>query len=549
MKRRSIKYIWDTSAGQRRRICAAACVGLADVAVSLGFIWASKRVVDVAVGDAAGNLPRVAALAVVLLALQLLATAANAWLIARMQVEAGNGLRRHLFRRLLHSRWNEAEQYHTGDLMNRISQDVASIVTLLTATLPGAIVTGVQLVAAFVFFCCLDPLLPWIVTGMVPLFLMGSRCYTRRMRSLTHSIRRSDSHIQSVIQEGLQHRAVIKTLEQAPLQLGRLDSLQGTLARQVMHRTRFSLGARLLVAATFSGGYLTVFLWGAAALSTGSIGFGTMTAFLQLVGKVQRPVLDLARLIPSAVAALTAADRLQELESLPAEAQEEPLRFASTPDVELHHVTFGYAPASRPVLTDFSFRFRAGTSTAVMGATGRGKTTLVRLLLALVQPVAGQVLLCGRTDAAPDTTEKKEVEASAATRCNFVYVPQGNTLFSGSIRDNLLMGNPTATEEQMIQALRTAAADFVLTLPQGIDTLLTEQAGGLSEGQAQRIALARALLRPGTILLLDEATSALDAETERRVMDNLRRQCCGKTLIFITHHRALAALCDDVVEL
>jgi ABC-type multidrug transport system fused ATPase/permease subunit len=540
MKRGQWQYLWEVSGGQRRRILLVCSVGLVEVFFSLAFVYASKLVIDVATGTHTGTLFTAAVWTVSLLVVQLLCGALNTWLNTRMTVEAGNVLRHRLFTRLMASRWNELERFHTGDVVNRVEQDTASIVTLLTGTIPSLLLTLIQLLAAFVFFCYLDPTLPWVVVGVLPLFLLGSRFYMRRMRRFTHSIRRSDSHIQSVIQESLQHRTVIKTLEQGARNVDKLDDLQDTLRSQVISRTRFSLSARMLVAAAFSGGYLTAFLWGAVRLSTGSITFGTMTAFLQLVGRVQRPALTLSQLIPSVVNALTAVERLMELEALPMESEGETQRFTVTPELRLTEVSFGYAEEAAPLFTNFSCEFPAGTSTAVLGETGAGKTTLIRLLLALIQPRSGSITL---------TAGNETVTVSPQTRANFVYVPQGNTLFSGTIRDNLLMGDPQATEERLLQALRTACADFVLQFPQGLDTVLSEQGGGLSEGQAQRISIARALLRPGTILLLDEATSALDVTTEQELLKNLRRDCAGLTIIFITHHPAVAEACDRTVKL
>lgn len=553
MKTEQIKYIWEVSHGQRGRILLSCLTGIIGVAVSLAFIYASKVVIDIATGAAIGSLTNAAILTIALLIAQLLCGAVDTWLSARMQVEIGNALRHRLFSRLLQSRWNELERFHTGDIVNRVEQDTAAIVGLLTSTTPAFIVTIVQLVAAFVFFCFLDPSLPWVVVGILPIFLLGSRFYMKRMRRYTREIRQSDSRIQSVIQESLQHRTVIKTLEQSDRHIGKLDDLQDALRSQIFGRTRFSLSARMLVAFAFSGGYLTAFLWGAVRLSTGSITFGTMTAFLQLVGKVQRPALDLSRLLPSFINALTAVERLVELEELPSEASGTAQLFPQTPDLQLKDVTFSYSTGDRPILNHFSCNFPAGSCTAVLGETGAGKTTLIRLLLALADPQAGSITLssANTTQSLPSTfnSQSSTLEVSPQTRSNFVYVPQGNTLFSGTIRDNLLMGNPHATEAEMLQALHTACADFVLSLPDGIDTNLNEQGGGLSEGQAQRIAIARALLRPGHILLLDEATSALDPETERLLIESLRRNCTGKTFIFITHHPAVAEACEATIQL
>lgn len=556
MKTRKLKYIWAVSAGQRGRILLSCFTGILGVILALAFIYASKQVIDIATGAAAGSLVHAAILTVILLIAQLLCGTADTWISTRMQIETGNALRHRLFSRLLQSCWNELERFHTGDIVNRIEQDTSAIVTLLTSSIPAFIVTGVQLIAAFVFFCYLDPSLPWLVVAILPVFLVGSRFYMRRMRRYTHDIRQSDSNIQSVIQESLQHRTVIKTLEQSERHLDKLDDLQGTLRSQVMGRTRFSLFARTMVAFAFSGGYLTAFLWGAVRLSTGSITFGTMTAFLQLVGKVQRPVLDLSRLIPSVVNALTAVDRLLELEELPAETSGETIFFNTTPDLVLKEIIFRYPASDRPVFDHFSCSFPAGSCTAVIGETGKGKTTLIRLLLALATPEEGSITLSSDTEspALPNSfstfnSQLSTLKVSPQTRSNFVYVPQGNTLFSGTIRDNLLMGNPQATDEAMHQALHTATADFVFKLPNGIDSSLNEQGGGLSEGQAQRIAIARALLRPGSILLLDEATSALDPETEYQLIKNLRNNYTGKTFIFVTHHPAVAEACEAIIRL
>ena len=553
MKTKQIKYIWEVSRGQRGRILLSCLTGIIGVAISLAFIYASKVVIDIATDAAIGSLTNAAILTIALLIAQLLCGAVDTWLSTRMQVETGNALRHRLFSRLLQSRWNELERFHTGDIVNRVEQDTASIVELLTSTIPAFIVTIVQLIAAFVFFCFLDPSLPWVVVGILPIFLLGSRFYMKRMRRYTREIRQSDSRIQSVIQESLQHRTVIKTLEQSDRHIGKLDDLQDALRSQIFGRTRFSLSARMLVAFAFSGGYLTAFLWGAVRLSTGSITFGTMTAFLQLVGKVQRPALDLSRLLPSFINALTAVERLMELEELPAEASGASQLFPQTPDLQLKDVTFSYSTGDRPILNHFSCNFPAGSCTAVLGETGAGKTTLIRLLLALADPQEGSITLspANITQSSLSTLNSplSTLEVSPQTRSNFVYVPQGNTLFSGTIRNNLLMGNPYATEAEMFQALRTACAGFVLSLPDEIDANLNEQGGGLSEGQAQRIAIARTLLRPGHILLLDEATSALDPETERQLIKNLRRDCTGKTFIFITHHLAVAEACEATIQL
>ena len=538
--RGGLAYLKRVSCGFRKKIVGYCLLGLLSVSLSLGFIGVSKWVIDAATGTMEGSWGVGIALLAGLVVLQLVCDGIDNWMSVGMQVGVGNRLRHRLFARLLQSRWNAMEQFHTGDVMNRIEKDVSSVVVMLTVSLPSFVVTGMQLLAAFVFFCFLDARLPWVVVGVFPLFLWIGRFYLKRMYRYTSKIRKSDSRIQSIIQESLQLRSVIKALEQNDRYIGKLDRQQKTLQARLMQRTRFSILTRTCVSAAFAVGYLIAFVWGAVHLHQGLITFGTMAAFLQLVGKVQRPILDMARMLPSWVEVFASIDRLRELEALPQEREAAQVLFPTTPDVVVDKIDFGYDKGEALVFRQFSYCFQAGSRVAVMGETGRGKTTLVRLLLAFAVPQSGNIRLC---------TTDWEVEVSAETRCNFTYVPQGNTLFSGTIRDNLLMGNPEATEEDMVCALHTAVAGFVFDLPSGMDTLVGEQGSGLSEGQAQRIAIARALLRPAFILLFDEATSALDADTELRLLENLKEHCAGKTFIFVTHHTAVAERCDAVLRL
>lgn len=538
--RTTISWLYSVTYGQRWRIMVSCLMGLFEVSCSLGFVWASKRVIDIATGAVHGNIGVAAVITILILVAQLSFAGVDMWLSGCMPVDVGNRLRSRLFEHLLHSRWKELGQFHTGDVLNRVNRDVDEVVRLLTVTIPAAFVTSIQFIASFAYFCKLDSSLAWILIVAIPVFLLVSKLYVGRMREYNRSIRKSDSRIQSVIQESVQHHMIIKTMERVQNRLSVLGELQTGLRTQVKHRTRLSLFSRMMMSVGFNSGYLLVFLWGAVRLSRGEISFGTMTAFLQLVGRVQRPAADLTSFLPSFITSYTAAERLMELETLPGEESGDPILLENASGLIFRDVTFSYREGGRKVLNHWNADFRAGTTTAVLGETGAGKTTLIRLILALVTPSEGEIFFTGT---------KEKVCVSPRTRINFVYVPQGNTLFSGTIRENLLMGNPEATESEMEEALHIAVADFVFNLPEGIDTKLTEQGGGLSEGQAQRIAIARAILRKGNILLFDEATSALDHETEQRLVNNLKRLCHGKTVIFITHHVALAEMCDVVLSL
>ena len=292
----------------------------------------------------------------------------------------------------------------------------------------------------------------------------------------------------------------------------------------------------------FALGYIVAFLWGALRLYAETLSFGGMTAFLQLVNRIQQPARNITRLIPLFVQVLTAAERLMELEEDPLEPHGSPIWMDAGKGVgvRLENVSYSYDDSTENILNHFSCDFKPGSCTAILGETGAGKTTLVRMILSLIHPQEGRAVIYA--------SGGKEVELSAMTRCNFVYVPQGNTLLSGTIRDNLLLGRLSATDEDMEEALHRACADFVFELPEGLDTVCSEDGGGLSEGQAQRIAIARALLREGNIMIFDEATSSLDPETERNLLANILDDT-GKTIIFVTHRMAVVEYCNQVIKI
>ena len=285
-------------------------------------------------------------------------------------------------------------------------------------------------------------------------------------------------------------------------------------------------------------GYLIAFLWSAIRLSEKTLTFGGMTAFLQLVNKIQGPARNLTKLVPAFVSVFTAAERLMELEENPLEEQGEPILVKAPCGVRFTDVSYAYDEKEGKVIDHLSFDFKPGSCTAILGETGSGKTTLVRMILALLRPQEGKVEIYNA---------KESKTLSPRMRCNFVYVPQGNTLMSGTIRDNLRLGKLNASEERMREALHKSCADFVFDLPEGLDTVCTEAGGGLSEGQAQRIAIARALLRNRAILLFDEATSALDPDTERQLLKNILASH-DRTIIFITHRPAVVDYCDQTLR-
>lgn len=530
-----IIWLWHAWAGNRMQALLNALAGLMEVVVSLGSVYAIQRAIDIASGACAGSLYWAVGYMAILILLSFAINIGRIWIKNILGVKAQNYMQQKMLKRLLTSEWKGKEIYHSGDIINRLEQDVSSVVIFLTETIPNTLSVITLFLGAFVYLMQMDVALAFITVGILPVFIILSKIYMSQMRQYTRRVRKSDSKVQSILQETVQHRMLIKTLECDNLMVERLDNTQTELRGHVKQRTVFSVVSNLILNTGFSLGYLVAFLWSAVRLLEHTITFGAMTAFLQLVYRIQGPARDLTKLAPAFVSVLTAAERLLELESTPQEEQGNPVRLEGTVGVKLDNLSFMYEDGTESVIQGLSFDFTPGSCTAVLGETGSGKTTLIRLLLALVHPNKGKISIYNNA-----TT----LEMSSLLRCNFVYVPQGNTLLSGTIRDNLILGNVNATEEQMNDALRQACADFVFDLPAGLDTVVAEVGGGLSEGQAQRIAIARALLRDGSVMLFDEATSALDPDTERNLLKNIL-SAHDKTIIFITHRMAVIDYCDQ----
>lgn len=527
------------------RSWALACslLGLVRIAASLSFVWVCKELVDVATGASTAPLAGRIAMMACIMAVQLASNVAYSYCEKYGILQTQNALRHRLFGEVLASEWSGRERFGSGDAVNRLEEDIRVVSELLCSHIPGAAVTLCQLVAASAYLLLMAPGLLWVLLILMLVGIGGSRLFFLKLRSLTSDIRSLDSDIQQLIQENLQNRILALTLIGTARVLGTLGSLQSRLKTKTTERLNYNAVARGLMSLGFMGGYAAAFIWGILGIRSGAVSFGMMTAFLQLVGQVQRPVADLSRELPAFIHALTSIERLMELDSLPAEEDGPRWIADGAAGVRFNGVSFKYPDASgQEVLKAFSHDFRPGTLTAIAGPTGAGKSTLVKLILGLLKPESGTISIYDGKSSCP---------AGKSARGNFRYVPQGNSLMSGTIRSNLLLADRSATEENMRGALHIAAADFVFDLPLGLDSICGESGSGLSEGQCQRIAVARALLQQGSILLLDEATSSLDPATERLMLDNLReymkRQ--GLTIIFISHREAVTAGADMTISL
>ena len=526
--------------------------GIGRVSLGLLMVWLCKRFIDVTIrqGTTEDIILMIVALVAVVIG-GIICRQSYYFLGVRDRAKQTTSIRLRIFSHLFRRQMFDQKEMHSGDVTSRLEKDIDVVSDATTSLFPDMTVTLIQLVGAFLLMQSMDTRLAWALLLLTPMFLIVGKLIGRKMRMMTLDIRKQESVIQMLVQETMEHNAVLRSLESGDWITNRLDDMQQDLRGKISRRARFTVISRLLIGSSFSLGYIMAFIWGAMQLRNGAITFGVMTSFLQLVSQIQNPILQMLNMVPQFIQSSASIDRLTELEQV----EVEETGFSGIPGsseisrssgslhplgVKVEDVSFKYADGDREILTHFSFDFKPGSKTALMGHTGAGKTTLFRLLLALTKPNKG-------TMAVYDSQGQQAI--SEQTRSNFVFVPQGNTLMSGTIRYNLLLARPDATDEELDDVLHTAMADFVLDLPDGLDTECGERGSGLSEGQAQRIAIARGLLRPGGILLLDEISASLDEATERELYRRLFAKYPGKTMIFITHRPVVCELCDQVIKL
>ena len=544
-------WTWHHAKGIRLNSLIRIFVGIVRVALGLLMVWLCKRFIDVSIRSGSSH--------DILLMIGLLVGTVVSIIIMRqvyyyMTVSANarqlNTIRLKLYSRLFSRQLFDEQYLHSGDITSRMSKDIETVSDLTTSTFPQMVVTGIQLLGAFLFMRSMDERLAWALLILTPFAIVFGKLISRRLRQMTHDIREDESRIQMQIQEGMEQNAVLRALSSEGWMVGRLDETQQRLKGNMLRRARFTVAMRFVFGCVFSLGYIMAFIWGGLQLRNGVITIGVLTSFLQLVSQIQNPILTLINMVPQIIHATASIDRLEELEQNQgrgsrdyeeqSHAHVHPISMNQPVGLHADGICFQYATGDRLILDHFTHDFHPGTKTALMGPTGIGKTTIFRLMLALTTPQQGKLSIYDKASC--------QIPVDETTRDYFSFVPQGNTLMSGTIRYNLQIAKPDATDEELQDVLHTAAADFVADLPEGIDTELGERGSGLSEGQAQRIAIARGLLRPGPILLLDEISASLDEQTEHLLYTRLFDRYPQKTMIFITHRPSVSELCNDVLR-
>ena len=536
---RALKWIYCRI---RRYIPLTAAVSVVSALSALSFValaLITKRVMDIATGDTSGSLLKSGILLFAVIAIQVLLSAAQSILNAYSNGKQTIAFRNYLFGVLCRKKYADISAYHSGDILNRFTSDIDTVVTSSVNIIPNVVSIATKIVAGIGTMLFMNPYIAAAVLLCGVTFPAIGRAINKRYKYMHKECQRTEGRTRAFLQECFENIVVIKTfISEAPF-IKKLDSYMDDNFRLKIKRTSISVMANISLYALFTAGYYAVLLWGAGGLSGGTLTYGTLMAFLQLISQLRAPLQNVSGILPQYYSALASAERLMELEG----AADEPFPAAAERlekikedfrTLEIKNLFFGYAGES--VLRDFSLCAKRGNITAITGESGSGKSTLFKLILGLYEPQSGSITVNG------------EIPLDASLRGLFAYVPQGNMVLSGTVRENITMNNRTVNDEQIEWAARAAEIyDYITSLPDGFETRLAERGAGLSEGQIQRISIARALLTNAPILLLDEATSALDEETETRVLANIKSMT-DKTVLFITHRNTSLKVCDRIVH-
>lgn len=532
------KWLVKYSKPYMGRIALMMVFSILTTVISLWMVQISKDIID----NATGGRPFVTFLIVyfaMLIGLEVISVIGSL-ISAVLNEKFSFGIRKQIYDKIIRSHWMDVKKYHTGDLMTRLTSDAGTIAEGIIGTIPSIIVLCVELLMVFVTLFMYSPLLAVFALLVAPVAALSSWWLGRKLKKLQIKVQESESNYRSFLQESLANLLVVKSFSNEDYSVDKLTQLREERFFWVFKKTKMSLASSTVMSMAFQLGYIVAFAYGAWQIYTGQITYGTMTVFLSLVNRVQSPVIGLAQQIPRVVSVLASAGRIMELQNMPLEDRLPGSLTSDKIGVDIEHLTFGYTDDI--VLQDVSIRIDPGEFVAIIGESGIGKTTLLRIIMSFMSSYEGKVDFFDNNNNADP--------ANANTRKYISYVPQGNTLFSGTIRENIRMGKLDATEDEMWEALKLSAGDeFVRELPQGIDTVIGERGHGISEGQAQRIAIARAFVKKAPLLILDEATSALDEKTEKEVISGLQQLSPRPTCVVVTHRKSILEYCDREIKI
>ncbi len=527
----------------RGRILLIGFLGLVGTLMSLASSVASKYLIDAVTGFGAGLLKQSAVVMAVMMLGGLIFQGISSRISATVHVRVRNEMQHATYSRILRAGWEALEPYRSGDLLNRLNSDVTTVADGTINFLPALVTSFARFLGAFCIILYYDPVMAIIALAGVPVMLMLSRVLMRKMRHHNLEMKELTGEVISFQEDSFRNLTSIKAFSLTNRFETEMRRLQGSYIDAYLTFNAFQISMSSFLSLVSMAVTTSCFAWGVYQLWNGSITYGSMTLFLQLASTLRSSFNSLVSLAQQMISMTTSAGRILAVEELPAEDMQVPPGLAreETLDIVMEQVSFRYRDGD-PVLDPFDFIARHGDLIAIIGPSGEGKTTLLRLLLGLVEPHAGKAALTGNSGT--------NYFINAGTRGVFAYVPQGNSVFSGTIAENLRLVKPEATDEELEEALRIACAwEFVSKFPDKLEHRLGAGGRGMSEGQAQRLAIARALLRKAPILLLDEATSGLDIATEQQLLKNLKQSGLLNTCILVTHRPESARFCSRTYEI
>ena len=535
----TLKWIY---ARTKRFLPAVAVTSLISAFTAVSYVLVAlitKRVLDIATKDAAGSLAAAGTALFAVIAVQVILSACQSLLNAYVNGRLTLSLRSYLFTLICRKRYSQISRYHSGDILNRLTSDVDVVVSSSVSIIPSVVSTVAKITAGIGAMIFMNPIIAAVILVLGITVPAIGRAINKKYKYMHKECQRTEGKTRSFMQECFENIVVIKSFASEKPFVKRLTVFMEDNFRLKIKRTGISVLASICLYTFFTAGYYAVLLWGAGGLAAGTLTYGTLMAFLQLISQLRAPLQNVSGILPQYYSALASAERLIELEKT--EDEKPPLEKESADrlkdnfeSLEINGLCFGYGREA--VIENCSFKIEKNKITAVTGESGSGKSTLFKLILGLYSPTAGSITVNGK------------IPVDVSVRWLFAYVPQGNMVLSGTVKDNITLCNPDVDEERLINAAKAAEIyDYISSLPDGFDTVLSERGAGLSEGQIQRISIARALLTEAPVLLLDEATSALDETTETRVLENIKAMS-AKTVVFITHRNTSLKVCDRIIR-
>jgi len=525
-------------------------LGIVGTGMSLASSVASKNLIDAVTGFDSGGIGLAAAIIVGMSLGSIIVSAITSRISTKINIKVGNEIRADIYDKIINTDWESMSTFHSGDLLNRLTDDSSTVASSVLGWVPNLITQVVQFISILSVVLYYDSTMAVIALMSAPITIIVSKSLMLRMRTFSKEIRVVRSNMMSFNEESFQNLQSLKAFNLSKVFSKRLRNVQEEYSTVSLDYNKFSIWTSAFMSLVGTVVYYSCFGWGVYRLWTGHITYGTMVLFLQLSSRLSGSFSSLIDLVPSAIGATTAAGRIMEVVELPRERykddnlvdiMEENVEQVGV-SIELEDVDFTYLNSDKVVFSDANIEANPSEIIALVGPSGEGKSTMMRLILGLTNPKKGRAII--------RNANGLECNISASTRKLMAYVPQEKTMFSGTIAENMRLVKLDATDEEIVEALKAACAyDFISVLPDGIYSKIGERGGGFSEGQNQRLSIARAILRDSPILLLDEATSALDIVTERRVLKNIMKLNSKKTCIVTTHRPSVLTMCDRVYKI